>query len=147
MDAVSPGSDPKASIDKHQKRLADQRKRRAQDPEKHRLYMRAWRAAHADEYNERTRIYRAAHPEKLRCLNLRKKHGISLEQFNELFLSQGSVCAICRGDKPKGKNWHVDHCHRNGQIRGILCHPCNLMIGQADDNIQTLQAAVRYLGG
>jgi hypothetical protein len=115
--------------------------------EKHKLEARAWRAKNSEVLNEKARAYRARNPDMVRSANLKKTHGITLDQFNDLFKSQGSACAICKGVSPKGKNWHVDHCHSNGNIRGILCHPCNLMIGQAADNPETLLAGAKYLRG
>ncbi len=71
---------------------------------------------------------------------------MTVEQYDEMFEKQGGRCAICRSDEPGwSKGWHVDHCHQKGHVRGVLCHKCNLMIGLASDNPDTLRAAANYL--
>lgn len=98
------------------------------------------------------RRWRAANPEKLRLQNKRnerrrklKRYGLTEETYLVLLLSQDSLCAICRQDNKTQRDWHVDHCHTTGEVRGILCHHCNVMLGHAKDNIQILQAAKEYL--
>jgi hypothetical protein len=66
--------------------------------------------------------------------------------------NQGNTCAIC-----KRKEWtratitdnimalSVDHCHVTGNVRGLLCRACNLALGQFEDNIKTLNKAIKYL--
>ena len=75
-------------------------------------------------------------------------YGIYERDFNALLKSQGNKCAICESDDPAGKNWHIDHDHSKDymDIRGILCGRCNVMIGQARDNTDTLRKAIKYLG-
>ncbi len=59
-----------------------------------------------------------------------------------LIKEQGGVCAICLTGKPE----HVDHDHRTGKVRGILCFNCNGGLGQMRDRVDVLLAAVDYLG-
>jgi hypothetical protein len=139
-----------ALLDERKKRRNEnQRRHRAKQGDgynaKHRVEARKWRSQNQEKCREYARKYRANDPDKVRSINLKKKYGITLAQFNERFLSQASRCAICKGVSSTGKNWHVDHCHQTGKIRGILCHPCNLMIGHARDKVDTLLAAVEYL--
>jgi hypothetical protein len=72
-------------------------------------------------------------------------YGITPERYTEMFSEQESRCAICRTDVPSGKGWHLDHDHDTGQARGILCHRCNLGLGNFKDNPATLEAAIAYL--
>mgnify|MGYP002414081203 FL=1 len=58
---------------------------------------------------------------------------------------QGGVCAICAKDQHRGVNWHTDHCHKTKRVRGILCRPCNIMLGHIKDDVAVLKAAVDYL--
>ena len=60
--------------------------------------------------------------------------------------NEGHACMICGiSESEIGKKLDVDHCHSSGKVRGILCNPCNNMIGHAKDNIAVLRAAAAYL--
>lgn len=80
-----------------------------------------------------------------------RRYGIKPEQYKEILENQGGVCAICRrpeeGKSKLGneKTLAVDHCHVTGKIRGLLCSKCNPGLGQFEDNINLLQAAIEYL--
>ena len=82
--------------------------------------------------------------------NLKRRYNLTVEDYNNLFNSQNSCCAICGTDSPemkmyRGNGWVVDHCHASGTVRGILCCRCNLLLGRAKDSIQILQNAIDYL--
>lgn len=106
------------------------------------------RAAHAatvTRYNEN-------HPERRKAarrkMNLKVAYGITPEQWEEMFEAQGRCCAICHSAANlNGKRLHTDHCHTTGKVRGIICHHCNLLIGQARERVEILEAAIRYLKG
>lgn len=76
-----------------------------------------------------------------------KQYGITYAQHQAMFAAQGGRCAICKSDKPgsKGKGWHVDHDHKTGTVRGLLCHFCNTAIGSLKDDPDLLRAAAEYL--
>lgn len=77
---------------------------------------------------------------------LKAAYGISLAQYDEMLLSQDGKCEICKSDKPGGKgSFCVDHNHFTGQIRGLLCHWCNFMIGQSRESIDILKSGIQYL--
>lgn len=78
---------------------------------------------------------------------IKRRYDMTLDQFNTILAQQDNRCAICRGAAPKGKNWHVDHNHISGKIRGILCSTCNRGIGwlNADKGVETLLAAIEYV--
>ena len=57
------------------------------------------------------------------------------------------MCMVCGLELSGDRYTHVDHSHATGQVRGLLCKPCNNLIGFARDNIQTLKNAVEYLKG
>lgn len=73
--------------------------------------------------------------------------------YHTLLADQGNACAICRatddglwpGRSLQRDGWHIDHDHETGEVRGVLCPNCNLMLGYARDNPSTLQAAIAYL--
>ncbi len=91
------------------------------------------------------------HSKKERDRTLRRRYGISLSEYNDLLKSQGGVCAICGlpetfvyGDGVKGI-LSVDHNHKNGRRRQLLCRSCNHGIGNFKDDIGLLQKAIAYL--
>ena len=71
----------------------------------------------------------------------RRRYGLTQEEVVELKVVQGGLCALCRERPAK----HVDHDHRTGQVRGVLCFQCNAGLGQFADRPEMLEAAVRYL--
>lgn len=82
----------------------------------------------------------------VRSATLKKKYGITQEDFEALLAAQDGRCAICRGTESKGNGrMHVDHCHKTGQIRGILCQACNVTLGKMQESPALLRAAADYL--
>lgn len=76
---------------------------------------------------------------------LKKGYGLSVEQYEAMFKSQNGACKICSGQNLNGRPLGVDHDHKTGKIRGLLCQPCNLAIGYMNDDILTLYKAADYL--
>ena len=84
-------------------------------------------------------------PEK-RKMALLKKYGISIDEYKKMLKEQNNRCIICNTNKPGGQgNFPVDHDHLTGQLRNLLCNRCNMLIGQAQDNINVLENAIEYL--
>jgi hypothetical protein len=128
------------------------------DPAKRREYERTYRAKNGDKVRKYQREYKsgkfgsddAATREYWRTnkrkSELKSKYGLSQEQYDAMLVTQGGQCALCRADAPGGKgSWHVDHCHTTGRVRGLLCHHCNLGLGNFRDNPVVLAAAIEYL--
>ncbi len=82
-----------------------------------------------------------------RKYDLKRIYGITLEDYNAMLFEQNNCCKICKSPNAGGKNkiFYVDHCHKNGNIRGLLCTGCNLALGGFRDNIDTLYQAIDYL--
>ena len=81
--------------------------------------------------------------EKQRATMYKANYGITLDEYNEMFEKQDGRCAIC---KEKQNNFlAVDHDHKSGQVRALLCRKCNLMLGFARDNKTILRLAIEYL--
>jgi len=77
---------------------------------------------------------------------LKKEYGISFEEYMNIIERQSGVCAIC-GKTPfqiSGKMC-LDHCHKTGKIRGVLCTLCNTGIGMFNDSEDNLKEAINYL--
>lgn len=81
-------------------------------------------------------------PIKARAKQLRQ-YGLTIEEFEAMRLRQAGACCIC-GIVPDG-NLNVDHCHRTGHVRGLLCGNCNRMIGLAKDSPAVLSSAAEYI--
>ena len=95
---------------------------------------------------DRARYHSPAGKAAWRDSNYRRTYGISLADFNAMLDGQNGCCAICRAQKPGGKGtWHVDHSHSSGEVRGLLCANCNVLLGLAADSPDRLDAAATYL--
>lgn len=77
--------------------------------------------------------------------HLKKTFGITLEQYREMLSDQNGTCAICLREDSSDRMLAVDHCHKTGKVRGLLCQMCNRAIGQLDDDISRLRRAIDYL--
>ena len=85
-------------------------------------------------------------PDKNRDNKLRKAYGISLEDYNEMLSEQNDCCAICRRHYSLfNRKLSVDHDHKTGAVRGLLCKDCNTSLGQFNDDVDTLLSAISYL--
>jgi hypothetical protein len=125
------------------KRREYEKKRRTENGDKLREYHRNYQRKYRDDNREELQNYWKAHK---RGNSLPKLYGITLEQYEERLAAQDAKCAICGACSPGGKGtWHVDHCHSSGEVRGILCHGCNLGLGLFKDNPAALEAAADYL--
>jgi ribosomal protein L37AE/L43A len=73
--------------------------------------------------------------------------GATLAEYEELLAAQDGRCAICKRMEPNGqhKRWCVDHDHKTGRKRGLLCINCNSAIGLMNDDPALLLAAIEYL--
>jgi hypothetical protein len=74
----------------------------------------------------------------------RSRLGLTLDDYNRLLEAQGGVCAIC-GGKPKTRRLHVDHDHKSGTVRGLLCFTCNRHVLGKYATPAKLRAAADYL--
>lgn len=83
------------------------------------------------------------------CRNIKmvtKRHNITPKSLKDMFLKQNNCCAICNKSKDLfEKGLAVDHCHKTGKIRGLLCANCNTSIGGFMDSIELLKNAIKYL--
>lgn len=85
--------------------------------------------------------------ESSRRAHLKRVFGISLEEYNEMSKKQNHLCAICGESENcyRNKVLSVDHCHKTGRIRGLLCSTCNRALGFLKDNKEILNNAIKYL--
>ena len=106
---------------------------------------RHYRAENPDHQKMLRRKRLANNPSLNRNYNLRSQYGITLGQWEQMFDRQGRRCLICHTDKPSGRGWQTDHDHKTEQLRGILCHHCNSLLGHAREDPGILGCAIHYL--
>jgi hypothetical protein len=121
-----------ASHKKYHKEYHDANKKKIKKYHKH------YYADNKDAYKE---YYRTTANKRLR-----NKYLLTFEEYQELFNKQQGKCAICGTHQDDLKSsLCVDHNHTTGKVRGLLCHKCNLLIGNANENTATLNNAMNYL--
>lgn len=121
-----------------------------ENPDARKETMKRYRDTHKEQIKKYGKEYQAAYHKKnkrkIKDRELKRIYGITLEQWESQFESQDSKCAICGTDEPGKRNtWSTDHNHSTGEVRGILCHICNVMLGHCDDSIDRLERAISYL--
>ena len=93
----------------------------------------------------RARQWQIDNQDQYRHNQLMIKFGISLTQFKEVLEKQNNCCAICHEQFTDELKSHVDHCHTNENVRGILCPHCNMGLGHFFEKQQNLKNAANYL--
>ena len=73
--------------------------------------------------------------QRKRKYHLKSSYGISLEEFDKVYQTQEGCCKICGRERKLS----VDHCHASGRIRGLLCKPCNSLLGWFENNRLSIQ--------
>jgi hypothetical protein len=135
------------------------RQRYADDPEYRAMILATnlkSRVKHREERNAKLRLRYATDPEyranvllagKGRERNYRQealaRHGLTIEQYDEMLRAQGGGCFIC--GEPREENLCVDHSHDTQMVRGLLCLTCNLGLGHFKDDRRLTHAATHYL--
>lgn len=116
-----------------------------------------YRATHRDEISKTRKAYNDTHQMERKEYKrswddviginrrLKRYYNITLEEYDQMVGIQGGKCAICGGKNPNGKRLHVDHNHKTGKIRGLLCFECNTALGNMKDDIDILNKAITYL--
>lgn len=87
---------------------------------------------------------REARNDRKKESHVRQRYGVTLEWFNEKLAQQNGKCALC-DEPPTHNRLHIDHDHRTGALRDLLCNRCNLGIGQFKDDPALLRRAADYV--
>ena len=97
----------------------------------------------------RTKISRRKHQAKWSDWSykhtLKRRYGITIDDYDAMLLAQSGGCAICGRKSSSRGRLHVDHSHEFGYVRGLLCDSCNSGIGRFKDNSELLNRAAEYL--
>ena len=112
-------------------------------------YKREWekkrRALGLPIHNHNTKIQKRRHRVAVRKSMLMRGFGITIAQYEAMFRNQNGGCAICCIQNIDGKMLVVDHDHKTGKVRSLLCRTCNGAIGFVKESIDLLYRAADYL--
>jgi hypothetical protein len=115
---------------------------------------RIWKMNNPDKVRAGAKRHRETHrgewllnnPEKAKLAkrksNLKNSYGMSIADWDALYNSQGGKCRLCGVGSNK---LVVDHNHRTGKVRALLCQNCNLSLGKFGDDVPGLEKAITYL--
>lgn len=97
---------------------------------------------HKEQFKERARkrYTKVGYKEQIHRL-----YCLSSEEYERSIKEQNYKCKICKRANSTGKRLAIDHCHRTGKVRGLLCEKCNHGLGKFEDNISFLKEAIKYL--
>lgn len=109
-----------------------------------RIYNRNRRRSDPNYYRNRDKNWRKRNPLKVKFNKIKNRYGITYEQVLALLKKQKNRCPICLG-KFKKHNFYVDHDHKTGRVRGLLCRLCNGGLGLFRDNRWNLSRAILYI--
>lgn len=92
-------------------------------------------------WRRRKQEVKAANHEK----RVQNTYGLKKGEYAKLYLFQGGLCALCRRATGASRRLSVDHDHKTGDVRGLLCRPCNSLLGHARDQFAFFRRCIRYL--
>lgn len=139
--------------------------REARERERHKLVKRKFREENREKYNATMREYNRKNRDKINAKRrelwnndlkyrsnnfyqrIKSNYGLSREQYLDLYLLSNGKCAICNISEGalNERGLVIDHCHHQGNVRGLLCGSCNTAIGLLNDDVTRLQNAIKYL--
>ncbi len=137
--------------DEEKKRRREAKRRYAAKPESKKKKTEAGRLYYLQNKEEIAKtheLYRLKNKKKIakamREYNLFRNFGMTVGDYDRILAKQHGCCAICR-KMPRKTKLSVDHNHETGEVRGLLCCGCNLMLGNAQENSTVLRLAAIYL--
>jgi hypothetical protein len=109
----------------------------------------AWKAANPERFEELQVEWRKNNPHRIKVYTQRSKrkirlknYGLTSEQFEQMVQDQNNLCAICEQPCSSGKLLAIDHNHKTGKVRGLLCTRCNVRLGMIE-NVQAMRFKLR----
>lgn len=108
-------------------------------------YVKSWQQANVERVQAYQRQYRAEHSDVFRAGHLRRTFNLTVAEYRQRLDAQNGGCAICGQPPRDGRSLHVDHNHKTGVVRGLLCFRCNAGVGQLREDPILLADAIVYL--
>lgn len=106
-----------------------------------------------ESWAEYMRKWRKTNPRLAKSNDLKKRFGITLDDYERMMEAQNGVCKICKGPETaidrrsaQPRALAVDHCHETGRARGLLCSNCNTALGLLQEDPDLFHEAAKYLG-
>lgn len=110
--------------------------------EANRIRAREWARKNKDQVNAKRRA--AYDPDVSRYKMLKYRYGLSREDYDQMLHKQHYSCAACGTALLDSASIHVDHCHRTGQVRALLCRRCNTCLGQFGEDGGLIRKLAEY---
>jgi hypothetical protein len=128
------------------KKREDIKEWRKKNPEKRAEQKKRSYEKHKEHQRQKSKDWYHTNKDRYRDGAMLRKYGITLEQFNSLREGQNYCCAICGAhESENAQGLVIDHCHEAGNVRKLLCTPCNVGLGMFKDNPELLIKAADYL--
>jgi len=112
-------------------------------------YQKRWRQANPAKFAAYVKRWKQANPAKRAAYQrtswLKRKYGLTQDDYAALLAKQSHLCKICLTSKPGKSGWAIDHNHKTGNVRGILCQACNTALGLLKESSTIMTAAMAYL--
>jgi hypothetical protein len=115
-------------------------------------YMKEYNKNNPEKVKLRNKKYKVLNKDKYKSSSLKTRYNIDLEEYQQLLIKQNYSCAICNNPETTKDNrttqirmLAVDHCHKTGVVRGLLCQKCNQALGLLGDNMNIFLNAIAYL--
>lgn len=129
----------------------NQARYRENNPESYRAKEKRWRERNPEKVKAKSVKWREQNRDKhlaaVRSWQLRNRYGITPEEYDRVLALQSGVCAICKQERTRKFRLCVDHDHKTGAARGLLCNHCNRALGLLKDSVSVLTEAIAYLKG
>jgi hypothetical protein len=127
--------------------LEAKRRRYLADPAAAKARVKRWQQENSERLNayRRTRRVEPEVKRRERAGHLKRKYGLTIEQYDAMLAAQGGGCFICGRPPRDDISLHVDHDHSTGAVRGILCFCCNNALADFQEDPVLLGKAVTYL--
>lgn len=108
------------------------------------VYRRAYYAANREAALASSAKWKQANRSRWHDALRKSKYGLEYGAYAQMLEEQKGVCAIC-ASPPGARSLHVDHDHKTGQVRALLCDNCNRGIGHLKEDVGIMRAAIAYI--
>lgn len=110
------------------------------------IHNKSYHENNKDKIKARKKIWCAGRKEESRAYGLRYHYNLTIDDYNEMLISQSNSCAICKIEKDNlPVRLCVDHNHVSLKVRGLLCNNCNKSIGLFNDEPDRIMKAIKYI--